>query len=57
MFKDIKCFYFYVEFMNDDMNSDLIDQLKAIHQGGKVLLENMKEVDEKISAKIGSGSS
>ena len=43
--------------MNDDMNSDLIDQLNAIHQSGKALLNNMKEVDEEISAKIGSGSS
>lgn len=43
--------------MNDDRNSDLIDQRKAIHQGGKAILDNMKEVDEKISEKIGSGSS
>lgn len=43
--------------MNDDRNSDLIDQRKAIHQGGKAILDNMKEVDEKISKKIGSGSS
>lgn len=43
--------------MNDDRNSDLIDQWKAIHQGGKAILDNMKEVDEKISEKIGSGSS
>ena len=43
--------------MNDDMNSDLIDQLNAIHQSGKALLNNMKEVDEEISTKIGSGSS
>lgn len=43
--------------MNDDMSSDLLEQLKAIYQTGDALLTTMRETDEFIAGEIGSGSS
>ncbi|MEH7180119.1 DUF5344 family protein [Neobacillus vireti] len=44
-----------LENMNDNMNTDLIKNVNAIHKAGEELLRNMKETDEKIGESFWGG--
>ncbi|USK34060.1 YwqI/YxiC family protein [Bacillus sp. F19] len=44
-----------LENMTDNVNTDLIKNMNAIHKVGEELLRNMKETDEEISDAIRSG--
>ncbi|WP_110927752.1 hypothetical protein [Bacillus massiliglaciei] len=46
-----------LDYMNNDINTDLVKNMNDVHAAGKGILEEMKKADEEVSKAIRSGQS